>query len=101
MIISIDMIMLVNGGILMAAHVSAVDARRSFGRLLNIVSLTHEEIVIERAGKAIAKLVSYEQPAGTVSGGKQDLRKARGLGRKLWADIDTDAYLRKEREAWD
>jgi len=95
------MIMLVNGGILMAAHVSAVDARRSFGRLLNIVSLTHEEIVIERAGKAIAKLVSYEQPAGTVSGGKQDLRKARGLGRKLWADIDTDAYLRKEREAWD
>jgi len=85
----------------MTEHVSAVDARRTFGRLLNIVSLTHEEIVIERAGKAIAKLVSYEQPAERIASGKQDLRKARGLGRKLWTRIDTDAYLRKERETWD
>ncbi len=36
--------------------ISAVEARANFGRLLNIVSLTHTDVVIERAGKPIARL---------------------------------------------
>ena len=85
----------------MTAHVSAVDARRTLGRLLNIVSLTHQEIVIERAGKAIAKLVSCKAETSEPREGKHDLRKARGLGRALWRSVETDTYVQKERDSWE
>lgn len=39
---------------------SAVDARRNLGQLLNTVSLTQEDVIIERAGKPIARLTSCE-----------------------------------------
>jgi hypothetical protein len=82
-------------------HVSAVDARRSLGKLLNIVSLTHQEIIIERAGKAIAKLVSCDTETAAPNSGKQDFRKARGLGSSLWKPLDTDAYIKQERSSWE
>ncbi len=85
----------------MTAHVSAVDARRTLGTLLNIVSLTHEEVVIERSGKAIAKLVSCETETASPRNGKRDIRRARGLGRNLWQEVDTDSYVRQERDSWE
>ena len=85
----------------MTAHVSAVDARRTLGKLLNIVSLTHQEIIIERAGKAIARLVSCDAETTSPRSGKQDLRKARGLGRDLWQSVDTDTYVKEERDSWE
>ena len=39
-----------------AKIVSAMEARKGFGDLLNQVALKGEEIVIERAGKPLAKL---------------------------------------------
>ncbi len=88
----------------MATTVAAVDARRSFGRLLNIVSLKGEEIIIERAGKQIAKLTPIEPPAHSLhprGSGKLDFRKAKGLGEKFWRSVDVPAYIEKERAEWD
>ena len=81
--------------------ISAVEARTNLGRILNIVSLTHADIIIERAGKQIARLTSVEEPAPRGSSGKLDWRKARGLGKAAWRRInDVDAYLKKERDQW-
>ena len=55
---------------------SAVDARRNLGQLLNTVSLTQEDVIIERAGKPIARLTSCETTPAS-SEGKLDLRRAR------------------------
>lgn len=45
--------------------VSAVKARKNLGELLNIVSLRHEDVIIERAGKKIARLTAIDE--GTVN----------------------------------
>lgn len=79
---------------------SAMEARHNLGRLLNIVSLTDEDVIIERAGEPIARLTSCERPSIPASG-KLDLRRARGLGRDFWRSLDSDAYLQQERDAWD
>ena len=79
---------------------SAVEARRNLGQLLNIVSLTNEDVIIARAGKPIARLTSCEGDSRGASG-KLDLRRAQGLGRDLWRRVDSDAYLAQERDAWD
>ena len=83
----------------MAMTISAVDARRHLGELLNRVSLAHEEITIERAGKKVAKLVEVSASTRKHEG-KLDLRKAAGLGAELWRGIDADGYVRQEREEW-
>jgi len=82
--------------------VSAVEARRRLGTLLNIVSLRNEEIIIERAGKSVAKLSACTGESSTRGrSGKTDFRKARGLGRDLWRQLDTENYVAKERDEWD
>ena len=45
----------------MSITVSAVKARQNLGELLNLVSIKHEEVIIERAGKKIARLISIEE----------------------------------------
>jgi antitoxin (DNA-binding transcriptional repressor) of toxin-antitoxin stability system len=40
-----------------------MEVRQNFGSLLNQVSLLGEEIVIERSGKSIARLVSISEPS--------------------------------------
>ena len=83
----------------MSQSVSAVEARQKLGEILNRVALRREEIIIERAGKKIARLspIGYEAPR---SRGKLYFRKAAGLGKEIWQDIDVDAYLRRERDEW-
>lgn len=44
----------------MSITVSAVKARQNLGELLNIVSIRHEDVIIERAGKKVARLTSVE-----------------------------------------
>lgn len=80
--------------------VSAVYARRNFGRLLNIVTLTGKDVMIERSGKRIAKLTDLSG-AGSPPSGKLDLRKIRGLGKALWRAIDVDDYIERERAQWE
>jgi prevent-host-death family protein len=84
----------------MSQSVSAVEAQQKLGELLNRVALRREEIIIERAGKKIARLAPIENEAPRPKG-KLDFRKAEGLGKEIWKDIDVDAYLRRERDEWD
>ena len=80
--------------------VSAMEARKKFGELLNRIHLRGEEIVIERAGKKIAKMIPVEKhPSNSL--GKMDFRKAAGLGKEIWAGVEVDKYVRQEREGWD
>ena len=83
----------------MGRSVSAVEARQKLGELLSRVALRQEEIIIERAGKKIARLspIGNESPKPK---GKLDFRKAAGLGKEIWKEIDVDAYLRQERDQW-
>ena len=81
--------------------ISAVEARTNLGRILNIVSLTHTDVVIERAGKKIARLTSVDGFASPSSTGKLDLRKARGMGKSVWRGVNNvEAYIQKERDQW-
>jgi prevent-host-death family protein len=83
----------------MGQSVSAVEARQKLGEILNRVSLRREEIIIKRAGKKIARLSPIESEKSRPQG-KLDFRKAAGLGKEIWQDIDVDAYLRRERDEW-
>ncbi|MGB5985898.1 MAG: type II toxin-antitoxin system prevent-host-death family antitoxin [Desulfobacterales bacterium] len=84
----------------MTITISAMEARKKFGEILNKVSLLNEEIIIERAGKKIARIVplEYRDPR---SKEKLDFRQAAGLGREFWKGIDVAEYIKSEREAWD
>jgi antitoxin (DNA-binding transcriptional repressor) of toxin-antitoxin stability system len=83
----------------MGQSVSAVEARQKLGEILNRVALLREEIIIERAGKKIARLSPIDNDVPR-SSGKLDFRKAAGLGKEIWKEIDVDSYLRREREEW-
>ena len=83
----------------MGQSVSAVEARQKLGEILNRVALRLEEIIIERAGKKIARLSPIDNKAPR-SSGKLDFRKAAGLGKEIWKELDVDAYLRRERDEW-
>ena len=67
----------------MAKTVTAMEARQNFGNLLNQVSLSQEEIVIERAGKPLARLVNVESSR---SGGELDFRDIGKLPNSIWED---------------
>jgi len=83
----------------MSQTISAVEARQKLGEILNRVALRREEIIIERAGRKIARLspVEADKPRRQ---GRLDFRKAAGLGKEIWQEIDVDAYLRQERDEW-
>lgn len=84
--------------------VSAVEARHNLGHLLNLVSLTHTQVTIERAGKKIATLSEYKKtgdaPADSTCG-KLNLCDMEGLGKEIWSNVDADEYIRQERDSWD
>lgn len=66
----------------MSKVVSAMEVRQNFGSLLNQVSIKDEEIVIERAGKPLARLVSMNAP----STGLLDFRDIGKLPNQIWED---------------
>ena len=89
--------------------ISAVEARKGLGMLLNRVHLRHETFVIERAGKKIAVLQAYEPGASLsdqgdkdrrIPEGKLDIRDVAGLGADIWKSVDADEYVAKERAEW-
>ncbi len=84
----------------MPTRISAVEARKNLGRFLNIVELKNEEIIIERAGKPVARLTPCRK-ADYAGSGKEDFRKTRGLGKEVWEKIDAEGYIKKERAQWD
>ncbi len=64
----------------MAKTVSAMEARKSFGLLLNQVSLKNEDILIERSGKPLARLVSVN----AAEPDKLDFRDIGKLPSAIW-----------------
>lgn len=64
----------------MAKIVSAMEARKGFGDLLNQVALKGEDVVIERAGKPLAKLTSVSNPDPQ----KLDFRDISKLPGEIW-----------------
>lgn len=80
--------------------VSALEARKNLGRLLNIVLLKNEDVLIERSGKPVAKLTSIES-GRTSSSGKRDFRKLKGVGKELWKKVNADDYISGERNQWE
>lgn len=66
----------------MSITVSAVKARQNLGELLNIVSLKHEDVIIERAGKKIARLTSVEPESSAVNEPVADQYTVREQGEK-------------------
>jgi prevent-host-death family protein len=83
----------------MERTISAVKARQKLGEILNRVVLRREEIIIERAGKKIARLSPIDNEK-SLPQGKLDFRKAAGLGKGVWEGIDVDDYVRRERDSW-
>jgi len=80
--------------------VSALEARKNLGRLLNIVLLKKEDVIIERSGKPVAKLTSIESEKTSTSG-RRDFRKMRGVGKEIWKKVSTHDYISRERDQWD
>ena len=66
----------------MSKVVSAMEVRQNFGSLLNQVSLKDEEIVIERAGKPLARLVGVNAPTA----GLWDFREIGKLPNHIWEE---------------
>ena len=72
------------------------------GTWINTVVLKHEDVIIERSGKPVARLTSYDHvPNSNTNVGLLDLRSARGLGQEVWQKIDVAAYIAEERAQWD
>lgn len=84
--------------------VSAVEARKGLGHLLNLVSLKRETIVIERAGEKMAILQAYDSGANKKMAapreGRLSLLDLTGLGGEIWAGMDVDKYICQERAQW-
>lgn len=64
----------------MAKIVSAMEARKGFGDLLNQVALKGEDVVIERAGKQLARM----SPVGISGPQKLDFRDISKLPGDIW-----------------
>jgi len=77
----------------MPKSVSAMEVRQNFGQILNEVSLLGEIVTIERAGKAIARIVPvhYEEKL------KLDFRDIGKLPSEIWSGEDAEEYLNIER----
>ena len=85
----------------MSTIVSAVDARKHLGHLLKIVEITGDDVIIERSGKKVARIIRYEVPAYEGETQRLLLHDAQGLGKEVWKNVDVDDYLKKEREEWE
>ena len=80
-------------------RVSALEARKNLGRLLNIVLLKKEDVIIERSGIPVARLTSLESEQKP-STGRRDFREMKGLGKEIWKKVNTDEYISRERMQW-
>lgn len=83
--------------------VSAMDVRRHLGELLDEVRLKSETVVIERAGKPIAKLCPVDQGTGESDAVSRRLRAVRELAGCYAGSSRSqgvDQWLDEERGSW-
>lgn len=86
----------------MNTTLSATEARNRFFELLNLVRYKGEEFLVEKDGKAAAKIVPAEKRKSPEEIDKilADFKKTFGKAakRKYWSVIDTPAWKKKERK---
>ncbi len=94
------------------------DLRRQASRILDLLEEEGEAVYITHYGRPVAVMVDYEhyeallarldeltqqleeRTVAQVSVEDYTAHLA-GLHRKVWEEVDTDAYLQRERDAWE
>lgn len=84
----------------MSNTIPATELQKHFEEILNRVLLLQEELIIEQAGKKVARLLPFNETTEAISG-KLDFRKAAGLGAEIWKEISIETYIQAERDTWD
>jgi antitoxin (DNA-binding transcriptional repressor) of toxin-antitoxin stability system len=83
--------------------ISAMRVRKSLGEILDEVNLKSETFILERAGKAVAKLspLTYEEKADSADLSIKALMDLKGLNRGTERGDQPDNWLEAERASWD
>ncbi|MBT3273016.1 MAG: hypothetical protein HN368_07675 [Spirochaetales bacterium] len=83
--------------------ISVMKVRKSLGEILDEVNLKSETFILERAGKAIAKLspLTNEERADSTDLSLKALNDLAGLNRGTERSDQPDGWLETERESWD
>jgi prevent-host-death family protein len=88
--------------------ISAMEMRKHMGEYLDEVRLKSEVIILERAGKPVAKLVpvnegtcNASQKRSKVNKKMQTLNELKGLSSAKPRSDDIDQWLKDERSGWD
>lgn len=94
------------------------DLRRRASRILELLAEKEDVVYITHYGRPVAVMVDYEQYEQLLEQ-LQNLRRQlerkttvqepsadyttrlAGLHREIWDGVDTDAYLQRERDAWE
>ncbi len=94
------------------------DLRRQASRILEILQEEGDDVYITHHGRPVAVMVDYERYEDLLAHVAELTHRLRekarvaepiadhtahlaGLHREVWDGIDTDAYLREERDAWE
>jgi prevent-host-death family protein len=94
------------------------DLRRKTSQVLKILQEEGEDVYVTHYGRPVAVMVDYEryeELLARVEVLSERLRRRKataepiedhtarlaGLHREVWDGVDTDAYVREEREAWE
>ena len=81
----------------MQKTITAMDARKNFGQILNEAALRGDDFIVERAGKAMVAIVSMEKYE-IMRQNREEARKASDIikGKMKDADITTTDALISE-----
>lgn len=63
-----------------------------------ILKRAEGELTVEQQKKLVEELA---QKLGRKNGGVHQITDLKGLGKEIWAGVDADEYVAKERDSWD
>ncbi|MBN1670482.1 MAG: type II toxin-antitoxin system Phd/YefM family antitoxin [Kiritimatiellae bacterium] len=81
-----------------------MELRRHLGEVLDLVRLTCETVIVERAGKPVARLCPIGGESEAVGGSSLRLRaieQLAGLGGRTARGKAVERWLNRERATWD
>ena len=61
----------------------------------------HLRVIAEQERRSLSQEVIHLLRQAVKSKEKRSLLELRGLGKKLWEDVDVGDYIHHERDAWD
>ena len=84
--------------------ITAMEARRGFGAILDDVRLKSETYTLERAGKAVAMIIPIRDESSGSSNSKHSklaiIKELAGLNAGSQRGTQVDQWLNNERENW-